>query len=197
MDDAFVLWDDIALGPGEKDETSPEWVRRTICCAKWEVDNAKPVLATAAPLRVALAVLHPPLPSSNNVNVPQTPAHHALRVSGGIVAHWARRAGVNLLEVAPSAAGAAKKTEDDTEEVDDRKAKRYSDGPGSGRGRTGRGGSFAQGTGSGGPWGAKAGGAKGAGKGLVERPAAVIAMMEPGRPVVRVLARGEKLDVGP
>ncbi|KAJ3562275.1 hypothetical protein NP233_g9680 [Leucocoprinus birnbaumii] len=45
-DEAFVLWDRILMDTSSDDESdgktmhSPEWVRRTICCARWEVDNA-------------------------------------------------------------------------------------------------------------------------------------------------------------
>lgn len=57
-DDAFVPWDKISFKDmppsAESDKakvrppssqspgSSPEWVRRTICCAQWEIDNATP-----------------------------------------------------------------------------------------------------------------------------------------------------------
>ena len=44
-DDAFVLWDDIPFvdqAAAAAGLASPEWVRRTICCARWELEHATP-----------------------------------------------------------------------------------------------------------------------------------------------------------
>ena len=65
QDTAFVLWDKISFDEDSSDlstldatampsssSPSPEWLRRTICCAQWETENAD----TAHP-RVVLATL--------------------------------------------------------------------------------------------------------------------------------------------
>lgn len=243
QDDAFVLWDKIAFkdlpgtGPGEAENgksvsqpnASPEWVRRTICCARWEVDNAanpsapadvkdapvsvSPISgnrvdkpgATPAKRKVVLAVLssapnlspysHPlklgegeaplnpvPLPAPvavNNAN------KHEPRSSGTFVAHWAARAGLELLEVDPTSPSTPNGTPGRTQDEDDR-VKRPNSYHGSNNHATrGRRPSHTD---------------NGGRVGLVERPPAVMAMMEmvaqPSK-VVRVLARGEKLDPDP
>ena len=40
-DDAFVLWDEIPFDEQTSGTqgTTPEWVRRTICCARWELEH--------------------------------------------------------------------------------------------------------------------------------------------------------------
>ena len=64
-DDAFVLWDDIPFDDqtGATLNTAPEWVRRTICCARWELEHASEELKDekAPKPRVVLAVYLPPL----------------------------------------------------------------------------------------------------------------------------------------
>ena len=199
-DDAFVLWDDIQMDTDEreKEEASPEWVRRTVCCAKWEVDEAKKASSEASTdgssSKVLLAILHPPI--SNGTNPPSATSHHALRAGGALVAYWAQRAGVGLMQVTPNAPGVGAKGDDDKEkDGDERRGKRQPDG--SSRGHPG---GIAPTKSVGGSGNVKAGihgsSKRGSKKGLVERPAALMAMMEPGRPVVRVLARGEKLEIG-
>jgi hypothetical protein len=209
-DDAYLLWDEIAMVEGDDGsvndsgqraeklkEASPEWVRRTVCCAKWEVDHAKDSLdkskAATSPTAL-LAVLHPPFMNTGVANAATlAPPHHALRASGGLVAYWARRAGIGLLEVAPTA---GKSDDDRDNHAEEYRVKRNSDGRGP---RTNAGSGTALGPGSVGAAnkGHGHGGKPGGGKSLVERPPTVIAMMEPNRPVIRVLARGEKLDNGP
>jgi hypothetical protein len=141
-------------------------------------------------------------PSSNSAPGSPMPAYHVARASGVLVSIWARKAGIEVLDVSPAMPGAGKTEEEKHRETEDRKAKRMSDGHNYSRGR-GRGVIGATGASPGGGWGNKGGGFGGgskagkSGKGLVERPATVIAMMESGRPIVRVLARGEKLDVPP
>ncbi|KIJ53419.1 hypothetical protein M422DRAFT_43078 [Sphaerobolus stellatus SS14] len=64
-DDAFVLWDEIPVQQNELADdivgsprfkslvaAPPEWLRRTICCARWEVVNAAEELRQAAPVAV-------------------------------------------------------------------------------------------------------------------------------------------------
>ncbi|GJE95272.1 hypothetical protein PsYK624_114550 [Phanerochaete sordida] len=195
-DDAFVPWDSIPFRDGLPTAPSPEWVRRTICCARWEVENA--TTETGKPdnkPRVVFAVLSgTPEPASDGaaasgaisaspvpLPAPQ-PNKHEPRATGTIVAQWAARAGLDVFEVAPTPlqngkdghAGQRRSGEQGRRSPDDNRNprgrrnsnQRYdSRGPGGG--------------------------------GLVERPPAVMAMMEavsqPSR-VVRVLARGEKLD---
>ena len=199
QDSAFVLWDKITFDEDTTTATSdpnanasvpssvspsPEWVRRTICCTQWETEHAD----TSHP-RVALAALahQPPQPSSvEGDDLAPTPAQaaspvplpvphhgqqhrHEPRVTGSLVAYWARRARLAVIEVLPSAGS------DDRVSSEDRRPSHNSHNHHHHRGR---------------------GGGRGGG-GMVERPPAVKAMMDvvaqPCR-VVRVLARGEKLD---
>ncbi|KAH9168536.1 hypothetical protein EDB89DRAFT_2073820 [Lactarius sanguifluus] len=189
QDAAFVLWDQIAFSddepsspttpspaPAPVPSPSPEWVRRTICCARWEAehaDSARPrvVLATLAqsPATQPQQGISPvPLPLS----APQN--RHEPRASGTLVAYWARRARLTVLEVssAPGGTGAPDSVGGRAVSPEGRRSANHHHGH-----RGGRGG--------------------GGGGGMVERPPAVKAMMDviaqPSR-VVRVLARGEKLD---
>ncbi|KAG5653674.1 hypothetical protein H0H81_011426 [Sphagnurus paluster] len=192
QDEAFVLWDSIEFKDNSDSSaaapqlpyTSPEWVRRTICCAQWEVEHAKGPNPQTIP-KVTLAVLAPgpeppaagadfkPSSSPTPVPLPAPNAHankHEPRSSGTLVAHWAARARISMLPVDPTAAPA----DDDARGGPKRapaRSRRTSDGS-----------------------------PKGHQTGLVERPPAVMAMMEivaqPTK-VVRVLARGEKLDPDP
>jgi hypothetical protein len=207
QDDAYILWDKIAFdedpivsgtnGASIPSSTapSPEWVRRTICCAQWETEHAdtalpRVVLATLVPQQSYHATAapagdapqqHEPATTSP---VPLPAPHHAQqhrhepRVTGTLVTYWARRARLAILEVPPSPAAAA--TVDDRASSDDRRSAHnhhhhHHHHPHHHRGRSSRG-------------------------GMVERPPAVKTMMEvvaqPSR-VVRVLARGEKLDPDP
>jgi hypothetical protein len=228
-DDAFVLWDKIEFKDTDeiKDKqrvplspangSSPEWVRRTICCARWEVENAGKSGSSETGLqshndikpKVVLAILSSPPPGSptsrmlnlDNAMTPDTPltpvplptphaAKHEARSAGILVSHWAARAGIEMMEVAPtlpSAALSSSQGQTGKGFDDEDRGKRGNPHPrmtSSARGRRqSHGGNAVSG---GGP-----------GTGLVERPPAVMAMMEmvsQPRKVVRVLARGEKLD---
>ncbi|EGN97275.1 hypothetical protein SERLA73DRAFT_183951 [Serpula lacrymans var. lacrymans S7.3] len=213
-DDAFVLWDNIDFkDPVEEDKdkmstpahlsSSPEWVRRTICCARWEVDHAG--AATEKKPKVVLAVLNPAAPQatvpsspgkatdgispevSSPVPLPAPNPHthkHEPRSSGILVSHWAARARIDMLEVKPTPLTTPSTPQTTRGGEDEEKNKR----------QTGRGRRNSQhvipGPGANG----------GSGSGLVERPPAVMQMMEmvaqPSK-VVRVLARGEKLEPDP
>ncbi|KAI0283492.1 hypothetical protein BC826DRAFT_195027 [Russula brevipes] len=201
QDAAFVLWDKIAFDedPATADTAdtpnaaavppsaspSPEWVRRTICCAKWETEHAD----TARP-RVVLATLaqqqQPSAAGDGSQHAESAPAspvplpaphpaqqnRHEPRVTGTFVTYWARRARLEVLEVAPSPGPDGRGSPEDR-----RPAHHNHHHRGRGEYHGNRGG--------------------GGGGGLVERPPAVKAMMDvisqPSR-VVRVLARGEKLE---
>ncbi|KAI6145013.1 hypothetical protein BKA82DRAFT_147594 [Pisolithus tinctorius] len=207
-DDAFVPWDRIEFKDTYSDEDgdkpiaqplhlsgSPEWVRRMICCARWEVDNVSTTLekTTSKKPQVVLAVLGqssalahvgkttdctPEIASPVPLPAPGPHSHkYEPRSAGLLVAHWAAKAGIELLEVEPCLAGAPPIGQFRNGD-DDERGKRQG-----GRGRRNShtvGGSPAT-----------------RGTGLVERPAAVMQMMEmvaqPSK-VVRVLARGEKLE---
>lgn len=207
QDAAFVLWDKIAFDEDPTITTastpntsaipsstspSPEWVRRTICCARWETEHAD-----AAHPRVVLATLAQQLPQQSQQPQRQQPSmaadesapapaqttspvplpaphpaqqnRHEPRVTGFLVTHWARRAHVAVLEVSSGSDGRVS--------PEDRRPAQNHHNHHNHHNHRGRGG--------------------GGGGGMVERPPAVKAMMDvvaqPSR-VVRVLARGEKLD---
>lgn len=213
-DDAFVLWDKIAFEDATESNphSCPEWVRRTICCALWATEHPEEELKASArrsfeandtshneepkPHKVVLAVLSSapnlspqsislrladmsvssepplapvPLPAPT---VPHTNKHE-VRSLGALVTSWGTKAKIQLLEVDPALPG---RDEDD-------RPKRSHLSHGSNRNRRSSGGDHAV-----------------AKSGLVERPPAVMAMMgmisQPNR-VVRVLARGERLDADP
>ena len=196
QDAAFVLWDQIDFSadeppvssspstPTPSPSPSPEWVRRTICCARWEAEHAD----SASP-RVVLATLsqsapqpQPPQQAQTTTGVSPVPLplpapqqhRHEPRVSGVFVGYWARRARLTVLDVLPSTGGAPDSAGGRAVSPEGRH--HHGHGHGHGHHRGGRG---------------------GGGGGMVERPPAVKAMMDvisqPSR-VVRVLARGEKLD---
>ncbi|KAH7912114.1 hypothetical protein BJ138DRAFT_837176 [Hygrophoropsis aurantiaca] len=220
-DDAFVPWDKIdfkdAPSDDERDKTisplhlssSPEWVRRMICCARWEVDNAattleftdgkkpKVILAVLSPAAAQMASQLPAAKTSDSVAelsspvplpAPHTHTHkHEPRSSGILIGHWAARANIDLFEVdatpitsSPSSPQQVNVRTPD----DDERGKRQT-----GRGRR-----------NSNPRGNSGSPAAVRGTGLVERPPAVMQMMEmvsqPTK-VVRVLARGEKLEPDP
>ena len=235
-DDAFVLWDNIPfkdlITDSDKDKpamppnlgSSPEWVRRTICCARWEMDHANPAPnnpndgeqcqsnATQHTPKVVLAVLastlsQTPAPVnqirkfdgasdiSSPVPLPAPNPHtnkHEPRTAGVLVHQWAMRADIDMMEVQPSAPNAAITPQQQVANPrrpssEDERPKRQG-----GRGR--RNSQHVP------PSPGVLVGSGGGGGGLVERPPAVMAMMEmiaqPSK-VVRVLARGEKLDPDP
>ncbi|GBE85667.1 predicted protein [Sparassis crispa] len=221
-DDAFVLWDSMFHDqPLNVNATgSPEWVRRTICCARWEVEHASDEVAPGgAKPHVVLAVLSQtsehqhdvaptPLASASPVPLPAPQMNrYEPRSSGALVSAWAKKAGIELLDVfsppgsTPTPANGAAKDptnvrrsgEHQRRSAEEERGKRggFAVG-GGGRGRRNsynRNGNerVAQCTAARPP----------SSSGLVERPPAVMAMMEmvaqPSR-VVRVLARGEKLE---
>ncbi|KAJ7649646.1 hypothetical protein FB45DRAFT_818788 [Roridomyces roridus] len=126
-DDAFAPWDTItfsslepspaAATPEATDgptpvaaaplpvESAPEWVRRTVCCARWQVENVDSTAASAdsgsdkpQPRTVCLAIAaSTPAPAS----AADGPVNkHEPRATGTLVSHWAARAGVKVLPVA-------------------------------------------------------------------------------------------------
>jgi hypothetical protein len=199
-DDAFVLWDSIPFTHTHTPPpSSPEWVRRTICCTRWEMEHTLPESGAA---KIVLAIctsdsdnvttpVAPPLSSVSPVPLPAPqPNKFEHRSTGTLVFQWATLAGIDVLELNPTAGsthgphggdptregsiGSKRLNEHVRRPSDDERGR----GVPAGRGGYGRR-SHQQ------------------SKPLVERPPAVMAMMEavsqPER-VVRVLARGEKLD---
>ncbi|KAJ6602766.1 hypothetical protein DFH09DRAFT_1069137 [Mycena vulgaris] len=216
QDHAFVPWDSIPFSaptpattstattatatahapatPADALDASPEWLRRTVCCARWEVDaatgapdvkgEAKDKGHVTPPRIVRLAVLSsaaPPISTADGGALTK----HEPRAAGTLVSHWAARAGIAVLPVAPStgaphaAPGAVHGNGVSTPTAAEPPRR-----PRAGT-QTKRGGGAGIGGGSGG---------KG-NSGLVERPPAALAMEFSPR-VVRVLARGERLDAG-
>ena len=213
-DDAFVPWDKIAFEDATDSNPNfcPEWVRRIICCALWETEHPEEELKASdkrssetnatsknvepKPHKVVLAVLSsPPNLSPQSISTklaemsvssepPLAPVplpaptvphanKHEVRSVGALVTSWGTKAKIQLLEIEPSLPG---RDEDD-------RPNRSHPSHGSNRNRRPSGGDRTV-----------------AKSGLVERPPAVMAMMgmisQPNR-VVRVLARGEKLDAVP
>jgi hypothetical protein len=201
QDDAFVSWEAISFNTNAPNPLmgSPEWLRRTICCACWEAGrpaaqatspdagnepwsaNSKLVFAVIAQNSepVTLAPKNPPVVESP---VPLPTPHvnkFEPRTTGTLAAYWATRAGLDVLEVRPlhEDTHGNRKHEDPDGPFRNRK---HTPHQAHGKNRNG-----------GAPPVLRSG------KGLVERPPAVKAMMDvvsqPSR-VVRVLARGEKLE---
>lgn len=200
QDDAFVSWEAIPFNTSTPNPLmgSPEWLRRTICCASWEAgclaaqetSPGNKVESRNANLKLVFAVIaqssEPVTLAPKNASVESPvplPTPHVNkfepRTTGTLVAYWAARAGLNVLGVQP--------LQEDTH--NNRKHEEPAGSPRhrkmvphqtNGKNRNG-----------GAPPVLRSG------KGLVERPPAVKAMMDivsqPTR-VVRVLARGEKLE---
>jgi len=213
-DDAFVSWEDISFknvpAPNPLMGT-PEWLRRTISCACWEAEHrmqstaADPVEGPDAEnkqpkKKVVFAVVAQPSQSQSPdemINDPAAispvplPTPHANkfepRTTGTLVAYWAARAGVELYEIQPTVTDVSEYANGRKSDDDDGGIRTKKSHPGHATGNRNRG-ADRHVTGS-----TPASG----GPGLVERPPAVKAMMEmvaqPTK-VVRVLARGEKLD---
>ncbi|KAL5512447.1 hypothetical protein ACEPAG_3439 [Sanghuangporus baumii] len=209
-DEAYVLWDKI---PFQKDEQAdeettspgpPEWLRRTISCAQWEVDHAVPddVEGASPPVMVAACLETAQLPDTSAAAAtspvplpPPSTSKYEQRSSGTLVAHWAKQAGIPILECKatplpqPSGARHARTPSDEewrTISTGTNPSARPKSANGRNRGTT--------------PFIGDKGKVYGPGRGggaLVERPAATIAMnasmMQLSKPI-RVLARGEKLD---
>lgn len=217
-DDAFVLWDNIPFsGDIPSPASSPEWVRRTICCARWELEHAtlgsseqdnesdtkgedgrRPtvVLAVLSPAAIdaqetagtqAVSASPVPLPA------PQLNKFEP-RSAGSLVLQWATKAGLPVLEISPSpthgSPGLGGAKEGGRRSADYGRRSPEDDRAGKIPANFGRGRRNSQHSQNKDSRNASSGG-------LVERPPAVMAMMEavsqPSR-VVRVLARGEKLD---
>ncbi|KAK0497987.1 hypothetical protein EDD18DRAFT_127508 [Armillaria luteobubalina] len=210
QDDAFVPWDKISFKDGAPEDSvtehspnvSPEWVRRTICSARWEVEHAQKTILSPKPTdpKVIVAVCttsHSLSPQLMPVKLSESPTESALtpvplpaptqhsynkhepRSSGSLVAHWAARAGLQVIDVKATAAPAPSgNTRSSSEEE---RPKRIAVN----KGRRGP---------------ANGGAIDSSKGGMVERSPAVLAMMEmvsqPSK-VVRVLARGEKLEPDP
>ncbi|KAJ4481236.1 hypothetical protein J3R30DRAFT_3866815 [Lentinula aciculospora] len=216
-DEAFVPWDSIDFQPDSDTSdgkapphNSPEWVRRTICCARWEVEHATPLDEDAAMPKVVLAVctaattsplsFTTKLPDAdanstaflNPVPLP-APSHythsnkHEPRTMGSHVSRWAAKAGVTILDVkaAPPPPQSTPKSNGSTGYSGRPRSPSEEDRPKR----------ILSNKGARRPPTAESDKLKG---GLVERSPAVLAMMEmvqrPDSKAVRVLARGEKLD---
>jgi hypothetical protein len=167
-DDAFIPWDTLATKsvpgagsiPNQPDARwkvegagSPEWMKRMVCCAKWEANAGD-----SEGKRVVFAVV-------DGKDSGAIGRQHEPLVDGELVRSWAAKLGLEVLEV---------------------EREKPAGSPGKGERRT-RGGGGAR---TGGPPPGRGRGGRG---GLVEKPAPAI-MVPPAGKVIRVLARGEKLD---
>lgn len=165
-DDAFIPWDTIAAKsasgvgsvPNQPDARwkvegagAPEWMKRMLCCAKWEAGAGNPDHK-----RVVFALV-----DAKDTNA--TGRHEPL-VDGELVREWSAKIGLEVMEV---------------------EKEKPAGSPGKGERRT-RGGGPAR---SGGPPPGRGRGRAG----LVEKPTPAI-MVPPAGKVIRVLARGEKLE---
>ena len=131
-DEAYVPWDDITFTDADdanmtaadelKEDISatPEWLRRTISCACWELEHANESLAappntitpsTADPSDVSVVVAvclesvqvsERDTPNANASPVPSKapspPSKYESRCSGALVAQWAKYSGIRVLE---------------------------------------------------------------------------------------------------
>lgn len=221
-DEAFVLWEDIPfkdVSPAMVNN-SPEWVRRTVCCARWELEHPslpeanknkdKPTIVLAvvtsipdvsdAANNAAAAASPVPLPA------PQVNRHEP-RCSGTLISQWAKKAGMEILDIpagqyqnsgpqSTAPKDIPRRSGDQGRWSGDQGRRSPEDDRNHGRPRTPGGGrgrrnshmrNIEHGT-------------TPPSTGLVERPPAVMAMMEavaqPSRQL-RVLARGEKLEPDP
>lgn len=201
QDDAFVSWEAISFNANAPNPLmgSPEWLRRTICCACWEAGRpsvqatssgagtesygANPKLVFAVIAQNSEPVTLAPKTHSHVESPVPLPTPHVNkfepRTTGTLAAYWASRAGLNVLEVRPlpeDTHGNRKHEDPDGAFRNKKNIPHHTHG----KNRNG-----------GAPPVLRSG------KGLVERPPAVKAMMDvvsqPSR-VVRVLARGEKLE---
>lgn len=210
-----MLWENIPfkdVSPAMVNN-APEWVRRTICCARWELQHPslpeakknkdKPTVVLAvvtsipdvldATNNAAAAVSPVPLPA------PQVNRHEP-RCSGTLISQWAKKAGMEIFEVHvgqyPNAGPQSTAPKEIPRRSGDQGRRSPEDDRNHGRPRTPGGGRGRRNShmrniehGNTPPTG-----------GLVERPPAVMAMMEavsqPSRQL-RVLARGEKLEPDP
>jgi len=191
-DEAFVLWDQVKFDSSAINPNScPEWVRRIICCVQWETEHPEEELkpedrgtipgeGEKSP-KVVLAVLSSS-PTSSPQSGPVCPSaespvplpapnlsqatRHEPRSTGSLVTAWASKAGIPILDIEPALPDRHGGIEED-----DRARRTKGNRP-----------SAVQHV---------------AKSSLVERPPAVKAMMDmvsqPTK-VIRVLARGEKLD---
>ncbi|KZV75012.1 hypothetical protein PENSPDRAFT_662026 [Peniophora sp. CONT] len=198
QDNAFVLWDTITLAPvadGEPVQPAPEWLRRTVCCAQYETNEAgkdtekKPtvIFATLAHAPVLPRAASPPNAGDSPVPLPVPQANkHEPRATGALVNYWARRAGLTVHAVEPTpeygppanANGHGHANGNRRHSSSEEESRPNARGPP--RRRIATAPDTAEKT-----------------RPLVERPPAVKAMMDsvaqPSR-AIRVLARGEKLE---
>ncbi|OBZ73376.1 hypothetical protein A0H81_07215 [Grifola frondosa] len=198
QDDAFVLWDSIPFRdqPPNSQTASPEWVRRIICCARWETEHATDgdVKLQRKP-RIVLAILSqaPELDvpavapvSASPVPLPAPqPNRYESRLLGSLVATWAAKAGIEVLEVAPppppaTITDAPPKGRRSPEEERTKRGQAHTRGRRNSYNRNGERSAAAP--------GARPGSAS---SGLVERPPAVMAMMEMVAQPSRVVPCGE------
>ncbi|KAF8734505.1 PIN domain, partial [Rhizoctonia solani] len=168
-DDAFVPWDSIAAKsatggnsiPNQPDSRwkvegagAPEWMKRMVCCAKWEASAGNP-----DGKRVVFAVV-------DAKDVAASAGRHDNLVDGELVSEWSTKLGLEVVKVdKEKPTGSPTKGE-----------RRTRGGGGGGR--------------SGGP--PPSGRSRGRGA-LVEKPTPAITAPPAGK-VIRVLARGEKLE---
>lgn len=177
QDDAYVLWGRIPFQEASIPNSSPEWVRRTICCARFEVEKARPgvkvVFAVSSPNSTPNGEKNDEHIALSPVPLPAPHPHmnkHEPRSSGALVAQWAKCAGLEVLDIKPTVSGSHEDEVDRSRRISGRKPHPHQHSTSNGDG------------------------------GMVKRPPAVLAMMEmvsqPNK-AVRVLARGEKLDPDP
>ncbi|KAK0431211.1 hypothetical protein EV421DRAFT_1743341 [Armillaria borealis] len=183
QDDAFVPWDKISFKDGTLSEdsvtehsphVSPEWSLLPSALRLHSLSpQLVPVKLSESPTESALTPVPLPAPTQHSYN------KHEPRSSGSLVAHWAARAGLQVIDVKPTAAPAPSGNARSSSEEE--RPKRIAVN----KGRRGP---------------ANGGAIDSSKGGMVERSPAVLAMMEmvsqPSK-VVRVLARGEKLEPDP
>lgn len=111
-DEAYVLWDKIPFTEDSSIDASapspPEWLRRTISCARWEFDHGVPEEGNdaAAPVMVAVCLETAQVPDSAPAAATASPvplpapqaSKYEQRCAGTLVAQWAKHSGIPVLE---------------------------------------------------------------------------------------------------
>ncbi|KAI5121731.1 hypothetical protein M0805_009024 [Coniferiporia weirii] len=208
-DNEFVPWDSIPFSKDGQDASidaarslseCPDWLRRTVCCARWEYDHFPAGNRTSSPVHPESAAAKEPsasLPPKVVIAVcfegaqpPDTAAaselpfvrqlpRHEQRCAGRLVAHWAEAAGIPVVKFEAPMRRAETHTPGNVRSLSSEGPKSKGAGPPASKGPVvyGPGRSAAR-----------------DGDEMVQRPPVVIMMKNHKPGDIHLLARGEKLE---